>query len=108
LRQSLHNFYDYFGRLTTGTTGFCYEFWGTYYDKWEHAPAFTNVPPEWQARYAEYRSILYGVRMAVLPISDVCEDGGGFLNEETDQAILAAILSLKGRAEQLELTVLGG
>lgn len=108
LRESLHNFYDYFGRLANGTTGYCYEFWGTYYDKWEHAPAFTDVPPEWQARYTEYRSILHGIRITVLPIADVCESGGGFLDEETDQRILAAIASLKARAEQLEINVLSG
>jgi hypothetical protein len=103
--DTVHRFYDYFGNVTTGSTGYCYEYWGTYYDKWEHAPAFTDVPPEWQGRYTEYRSILYDLRIAVLPVSDVCEGGGGFLDEETEQATLAALASLDGRAAQLASTV---
>jgi hypothetical protein len=103
--DTVHRFYDYFGNTTTGSTGYCYEYWGTYYDKWEHAPAFTDVPTEWQSRYTEYRSILYGIKNAVLPVSDVCQSGGGYLDDETEQAILAALASLDGRAAQLASTV---
>lgn len=103
--DTVHRFYDYFGNTTNGSTGYCYEYWGTYYDKWEHAPAFTDVPPEWQSRYTEYRSILYGIKNAVLPVSNVCQSGGGFIDDETEQAVLAALASLDGRAAQLASAV---
>lgn len=103
--DTVHQFYDYFGNTTTGSTGRCVVYWGTYYDKWEHAPAFTGVPPEWQSRYTEYRSILYDIRVAVTPVTDVCQSGGGFIDDETEQAILAALASLDGRAAQLASTV---
>jgi hypothetical protein len=106
-RISIHEFHDYFGTVANGVTGNCFTHWN-FYSTWEHMPAFTDVPPEWQTRYTEYRAILHELRIAFTPISDVCASGGGFIPPATDQLILSAVAGLRARAEQLEAAVLAG
>lgn len=100
LNSSIPTFLDYFGGVTKGDTGNCYRFW-TDYDLWEHSPVFTSVPASWVPAYNEYVSILQTVKSATEPITQVCSNNGGSIDEGTDQAILATLESLRLRINAL-------
>jgi len=105
LNSTIPVFYEYFGGVVTGNSGSCGRFWSDY-DKWEHSPIFTSVPTNWLSAYNEYVSILQTIKLATDPITQVCVDGGGTIDDETDQAILAAFESLKLRIVSL-VSVIG-
>ncbi|MEM7331721.1 MAG: hypothetical protein AAF490_06495, partial [Chloroflexota bacterium] len=95
-RDRIPTFLDYFGGVVTGNSGSCQRYWGDY-TAWEESPVFTSVPPEWQTAHNEYVSILQTVKAATDPITQVCSNGGGTIDDGTDQAILAAFESLRLR-----------
>lgn len=51
--------------------------------------AFSDVPPDWQALYVEYIRLLDGTVEVTLPVHNVCEAGGGQIDDATDQKILS-------------------
>jgi hypothetical protein len=76
-RNAVQGFYDYFG------------------------PVVTDVPGDWYPRYYRYRTILNDVRAAAAPITGVCTGRGGTVSPESDQAILASLLTAIGQLDQL-------
>ncbi len=108
LHNSVRAFYEYHGLGTNYDTGFkCSNYWNNY-DLWEHSPAFTEVPTEWQSRHTSYRLILNDLRILVIPISVACAEEGNFVTEEDEQFILDSLFVILGRIEQLEAAVLAG
>ena len=100
LNGSIPNFLQYFYGIAGGNTGNCGLFWIDY-AIWEHSPAFTSVPTSWVVRYNEYISILQSVKAATDPITQVCAAQGGTISEETDQAIINSLESLRDRINAL-------
>jgi hypothetical protein len=100
LNSPIPAFLDYFGAAVKGETGNCYKFWADY-DLWEHSPVFTSVPASWTAPYNEYVSILETIKSATEPITQVCSNNGGSIDDGTDQAILAILESLRLRINAL-------
>ena len=100
LKVSIDDFLYYFGLVVTHGNGKCSLYWPRY-AAWESLPAYTDVPAAWYDSYLEYRMILHELRIAVLPISDICEQGGGSIQDETDQQILTVTANLKERARIL-------
>jgi len=55
------------------------------------AAAFTDVPPDWEALYVEYRTAIDESVTAAKPIHDVCVAGGGSITMELAREIYAVI-----------------
>jgi hypothetical protein len=51
--------------------------------------AYSDVPPAFQPLYVEYIRLLDGTVYATTPVFDVCEAGGGTIDEETSLNMLA-------------------
>lgn len=99
-REAVQGFYDYFGPVVGGQQGNCNAYWG-YYGRWESRPGFTEVPDDWYPLYYRYRVILDNVRTLTDPITKVCSGGGGEVPPETDQIILAGLLTAVGQLDQV-------
>ncbi|MCA9976268.1 MAG: hypothetical protein KC413_10980, partial [Anaerolineales bacterium] len=65
------------------------------------APGFTDVPPDWQPLYVEYRSLLQQVVAVTAEIRPLCTGTGGELSAESTQAILNFVSWAYPRSEQM-------
>lgn len=101
---SIEEFYHYFGGVVTGGPGRCGRYWH-FYSQWENSPGFSDVPEEWAVSYYQYRQALEDLRIAILPITNVCVNGGGTVDDETDQLILRTIENLMERLSILNAEV---
>ncbi|MCB8921518.1 MAG: hypothetical protein H6662_08055 [Ardenticatenaceae bacterium] len=65
------------------------------------APGFTDVPPNWQSLYVEYRSLLQQIASITTEIRPLCSGMGGDVSPETTQAILDFLAWAYPRSEQM-------
>lgn len=88
VRDSYRSFNSEMGLFTqTGKPGDCGTFNG-WTALWVlQAPGFTDVPPDWQPLYGEYRSMLQEIVTITAEIRPLCSNTGGQVSEETTQAI---------------------
>lgn len=91
--------------VSKGSTGDCGYFRGIWIDTVVGQVAFTDVPAEWYGVYYEYRVIVNDIVMAVRPLQQICDSGGGTITAEQDQAIIAALENATARAADLNRRV---
>jgi hypothetical protein len=102
LRDSLRSYTSEMNLMhTTYKPGDCGTFYG-WLDLWRHrSPGYNNVPPSFASLYREYRSMLSQVVNLSDEIRLVCDFGGGFISDETIDAIDAFLLWAYPRSEQM-------
>jgi len=91
--------------VSKGSTGDCGFFRGIWIDTVVGQVAFTDVPTEWYGVYYEYRVIVNDIVLAVQPLQQICDSGGGTITAEQDQAIIVALENATARAADLNRRV---
>ena len=91
--------------VSKGSTGDCSYFRGLWIDTVVGQVAFTEVPSDWYGVYYEYRVIVNDIVLAVQPLQQICDSGGGTITAEQDQAIIAVLENATARAADLNRRV---
>jgi hypothetical protein len=102
LRDSLRSYTSEMDLMrTTHKPGDCGTFRG-WIGLWIlQSPGYTNVPPSFASLYRDYRSLLSQVVSLSQEIRDVCDAGGGFVSDETIDAINEFLSWAYPRSEEL-------
>ena len=95
VRDSFRSYHNEMGQMVqTGKPGDCGTFIG-WVGLWVlQAPGYTDVPPQWNALYVEYRAMLRDVVTVSNDVRTLCAGEGGTISQET----LDGIVNFLGRA----------
>ena len=86
---------------TTHKPGDCGTFYG-WMDLWiSRSPGYTDAPSSFASLYREYRSLLAQVVNLSQEIRTVCDFGGGFVSDETIDALNEFLSWAYPRSEQM-------
>ena len=95
--DSFQQFLSGFGNIVAhGIKGNC-NWYIQVRNDWMGMIAFSDVPDQWQPWYSEYRSLIAGAFDVTLPIHNVCNAGGGTIDDATDQKIINFFDSAQNR-----------
>lgn len=102
LRDSLRSYHSEMGLMAQrGKPGDCGTFNG-WISLWiTQSPGYTNVPPSFFSLYREYRNMLRQVVTLSQEVRDVCGAGGGFVTDETIDAINEFLTWAYPRSEEM-------
>lgn len=101
VHDSYQAFLGYFGQIvSSGAMGDCNTF-RRYWNLWLGLSVFTDVPDTWSSMYAEYRSLVDGTFQVMMPLNNICQGGGGTIDDETDRRIIDYLDMAQNRAYEL-------